>query len=152
DNGVLKVLYWQAPTIVNPHLSQGTKDYHASRVVLEPLLTTDAAGVFTPVLAAEVPSRTNGGLSSDGKSVTYKLKQGLKWADGRPFTADDVVFTYQFVSNKDTGSTTYAAYATVDRVEALNPSTVKITFKAPTPAWFLPFVGENGMIVPKHAL
>jgi peptide/nickel transport system substrate-binding protein len=152
DNGVLKLLYWQAPTIVNPHLAQGVKDYHASRVCLEPLLTVNAAGVFTPVLAAEVPSRANGGLAADGKSVTYKLKQGIKWGDGRPFTAADVIFTYQFVINKESGATTYASYATIDKVEAPDPSTVKITFKAPTPAWYLPFVGSNGMILPKHAL
>jgi peptide/nickel transport system substrate-binding protein len=152
DNGVLKLLYWQAPTIVNPHLATGTKDFHASRVCLEPLLTVNAAGAFSPVLAAEVPSRANGGLSADGKSVTYKLKTGVKWADGRPFTADDVVFTHRFIINKETGATTYAAYDGIEKVEPLNPSTVKITFKAPTPAWFLPFVGENGMVLPKHAL
>jgi peptide/nickel transport system substrate-binding protein len=152
DSGVLKLLYWQAPTIVNPHLATGTKDFHASRVCLEPLLTVNTAGVFTPVLAVEVPSRTNGGLSADGKSVTYKLKPGIKWADGRPFTADDVVFTHRFVVNKETGATTYASYDGIEKVEALNPTTVKITFKAPAPAWFLPFVGENGMVLPKHAL
>jgi peptide/nickel transport system substrate-binding protein len=152
ESGVLKLLYWQAPTIVNPHLSVGTKDFHAARVSLEPLLSVNAAGVFTPVLAAEVPSRANGGLAADGKSVTYKLKPGVKWADGRPFTADDVVFTYQFVINKETGATTYASYDNIEKVEALAPTTVKITFKAPTPAWYLPFVGTNGMVLPKHAL
>jgi peptide/nickel transport system substrate-binding protein len=152
ESGVLKVLYWQAPTIVNPHLASGTKDFHASRVCLEPLLTANAAGVFTPVLAAEVPSRANGGVSADSKSVTYKLKQGVKWADGRPFTAADVVFTYQFIINKESAATTYASYDNIEKIEALNPATVKITFKAPTPAWYLPFVGENGMILPKHAL
>jgi peptide/nickel transport system substrate-binding protein len=152
DNGVLKLLYWQAPTIVNPHLAQGTKDFHASRVVMEPLLTVDAAGVFTPVLAAEVPSRANGGVAADGKSVTYRLKPGVKWADGQPFTADDVVFTFQFIANKETGATTYGHYTNVDKVETVNPTTVKISFKVPTAAWFVPFVGEDGMILPKHAL
>jgi peptide/nickel transport system substrate-binding protein len=150
-SGVLKLLYWQAPTIVNPHLAAGTKDFHAARVCLEPLLSADAAGVFTPVLAAEVPTRTNGGLSADGRSVTYKLKQGIKWADGRPFTADDVVFTFQFVINKETGSTTYASYDNIEKMEAQTPHTAKITFKTPTPAWYLPFVGSNGQILPKHA-
>ena len=152
ESGVLKLLYWQAPTIVNPHLAIGTKDDHASRVVLEPLLTVSTAGVFTPVLAAEVPSQANGGLSADGGSVTYRLKAGIKWADGQPFTADDVVFTHQFIINKETGATTYASYDPIEKVEALGPTTVKITFKAPTPAWYQPFVGENGMILPKHAL
>lgn len=151
ESGVLKLLYWQAPTILNPHLAVGTKDFHAARVSLEPVLSVNAAGVFTPVLATEVPTRANGGLSADGRSVTYRLKPGVKWADGRPFTAEDVAFTFRFVSNKETGSTTYASYDNIDKVEALTPYTVKITFKAPTPAWYLPFVGSNGQVLPKHA-
>ncbi len=152
ESGVLKLLYWQAPTIVNPHLATGTKDFHASRLCLEPLLTVNAAGVFTPVLAAEVPSLANGGVAADGKSVTYKLKPGVKWADGRPFAAEDVVFTFQFVANRDTGAITYGSYDTVEKVEAINPTTVKITFKASSPAWYLPFVGSNGVVLPRHAL
>jgi peptide/nickel transport system substrate-binding protein len=151
-SGTVKILYWEAPTILNPHLAQGTKDFDASRVCLEPLLTVDAAGTFTPVLAVNVPSRANGQVAADGKSVVYKLKNGVKWADGRPFTADDVVFTYQFVSNKATGATTYATYDNVENVVVVDPLTVKITFKTPTPAWYLPFVGVNGMVLPRHAL
>ncbi len=150
-SGVLRLLYWQAPTIVNPHLATGTKDFHAARVCLEPLLSINAEGLFTPILAAEVPTRANGGLSADGRSVTYKLKQGVKWADGRPFTADDVIFTSQFIVNKETGATTYASYEDIEKVEAVTPYTAKVTFKRPTPAWYLPFVGSNGQILPKHA-
>lgn len=150
--GTVKLLYWQAPTIVNPHLSQGTKDFHASRVVLEPLLTVTTGGVFSPVLAAEVPSRQNGGVAADGRSVTYKLKRDVKWADGRPFSSDDVVFTFNFVRNKETGATTYGTYVNVEKVEPIDPYTVKITFTDPTPAWYLPFVGEQGQILPRHAL
>jgi peptide/nickel transport system substrate-binding protein len=150
--GTVKLLYWQAPTIVNTHLATGTKDFHASRVVLEPLMTADVYGTFHPVLAAEVPSRPNGGLSADGRSVTYKLKQGVRWADGRPFTSDDVVFTYQYVSNKQTGATTYGAYENVATVEPVDAYTAKITFKEPTPAWYLPFAGDLGNILPRHAL
>ena len=152
SSGVVKLLYWQAPTILNPHLAQGTKDFHAARMCVEPLLTVDAALNFTPMLAATVPSRANGLVSADGKSVTYKLRSGIKWADGRPFTSDDVVFTYQFVSNKQTAATTYGSYVNIAKVEPINPLTVKITFKTPTPAWYLPFVGETGGIVPRHAL
>jgi peptide/nickel transport system substrate-binding protein len=151
-SGVLKLLYWQAPTILNPHLSQGTKDYHAARVCCEPLLTVNAAGVFTPVLAAEVPSRANGGVAADGKSVTYRLKKGIRWGDGRPFSADDVVFTFHFLNNKETASPTLGTYVNVESVQAIDANTVKITFKTPTPAWFVPFVGEQGMIIPRHAL
>ncbi|HKV46353.1 MAG TPA: peptide ABC transporter substrate-binding protein, partial [bacterium] len=151
-SGLLKLLYWQAPTILNPHLAVGVKDFHASHVCTEPLLTVNEAGVFSPVLAAEVPTRANGGLSADGRTVTYRLKRGVRWADGRPFTSDDVVFTFQFVNNKETGAITYAYYQDVEKVEPLDPSTVKISFKHPTPAWYLPFVGSNGQILPRHAL
>jgi peptide/nickel transport system substrate-binding protein len=150
--GALKLLYWQAPTILNPHLAPGTKDYHAARIVLEPLMTIDADGKFLPILAAEVPSRQNGGLSEDGKSVTYKLKKDVKWADGKPFTAEDVVFTWQFASNKETGSTNQGVYSTIEKAEAVDPLTVKLTFKGATPGWYVPFVGHTGMVLPKHAL
>ncbi len=152
SQGTLKLLYWQAPTIVNAHLANGTKDFHASRIVMEPLLTVDAAGNFAPVLAAEVPSLQNGGVSADGRSVTYKLKRGVKWADGRPFSADDVVFTYHYVINKQTGATTYGQYTNIAKVEPLDAYTVKITFKDPTPFWYRAFVGSLGMILPRHAL
>ena len=150
--GVLKLLYWQAPTTLNAHLAVGVKDVHASHVCTEPLLTVDAAGVFRPVLAAEVPTRANGGLGADGKTVTYKLKRGVRWADGRAFTADDVVFTFQFINNRQTGAISYSYYENVARVEALDPNTVRVTFKAPTPAWYQAFVGSNGQILPRHAL
>ncbi|HEV2439947.1 MAG TPA: peptide ABC transporter substrate-binding protein, partial [bacterium] len=150
--GTLKLLYWQAPTIVNLHLANGTKDYHASRIVMEPLLSADSAGNFTAVLAAEVPTVANGGVAKDGRSVTYKLKRGVKWADGRPFTSDDVVFTYQYVINKATGATSYGSYTNIAKVEPIDASTVKVTFKDPTPFWFIPFVGSYGAIVPRHAL
>lgn len=150
--GVLKMLLWQAPTILNPHLSQGTKDYIAARACTEPLLTVDNDGNLAPVLAAEVPSRQNGGLSQDGKAVTYKLKPGVKWADGQPFTADDVAFTFEFISNKESSAVTAGTYANVESVQAVDPQTVKITFKEPTGGWYVPFVGGNGQILPKHIM
>jgi peptide/nickel transport system substrate-binding protein len=152
SQGTLKMLFWQAPTILNPHLSLGSKDFNASRVCLEPLLSANAAGVLTPVLAAEVPTRQNGGLSADGRTVTYRLKRGVKWADGRPFTSDDVVFTFHFVTNKETAATTYSSYLNVAKVEPLDTYTVRVTFRDPTPGWYVPFSGWQGMIVPRHVL
>ncbi len=150
--GNLKVLMWQGPTILNSHLSQGTKDGIAARFCGEPLMTASGDGKFTAALAAEVPSKENGGLAADGKTVTYKLKPGIKWADGQPFTADDVVFTYEYVINKETAATTYGSFVDLDKVEAVDPTTVRLTFKQPTGGWYVPFVGDPGLILPKHAL
>jgi peptide/nickel transport system substrate-binding protein len=74
--GALRLLFWQAPTVVNPHLSIGSKDLTASRVVYEPLATFDRDGRLIPFLAAEIPSLKNGGVAPDGRSVTWTLKQG----------------------------------------------------------------------------
>ena len=106
-------------------------------------MTVDNDGKFAPVLAAEVPSAQNGGLAADGKSVTYKLKPGVKWADGKPFSADDVAFTFQFISDPASSAVTAGTYANVASVEAVDPGTVKITFKDPTGGWYVPFVGAQ---------
>ena len=150
NSEVLKLLYWQAPTILNPHLSNGSKDLEASRITLEPLASFNNKDELIPFLAAEIPTRENGGLSPDGKSVTWKLKEGLKWSDGTPFTAADVIFTYQFVTNPDVGAINAGIYELIDRIEAIDEYTIKINFKEVNPAWFGVFVGQEGAILPKH--
>ena len=146
----LHLIYWQAPTILNPHLSNGLKDSEASRITLEPLASFDKTGNIVLFLAAEEPTLENGGVAKDGKSVIWKLKQNVQWSDGTPFKAEDVVFTYEFVSNPDVGATTAGAYELVESVEAIDDYTVKVNFKQINPAWFLVFMGVEGMILPKH--
>jgi peptide/nickel transport system substrate-binding protein len=150
QGGTLRLLYWQAPTVVNPHLSIGTKDLSASRIVYEPLASFDKDGRLIPLLAAEIPSLENGAVAADGRSVTWKLKKGVKWADGAPFTADDVRFTFEYATNPDVGTTTSATYEIIESVEILDDYNVKVNFKDVNPAWALPFVGVNGMIIPRH--
>ncbi|WP_030007065.1 peptide ABC transporter substrate-binding protein [Picosynechococcus sp. NKBG042902] len=147
---LLRLLYWQGPTILNPHLSTGFKDWEASRITLEPLATFNPDSELVPVLAAEIPSLENGGLSDDGRSVTWKLKPDLRWSDGEPFTAADVVFTYEFITNPAAGATNAGVFQGVETVEAIDETTVKVTFKDVTPAWFGVFVGAEGMILPRH--
>ena len=146
----LILLYFQAPTIVNPHLSPGTKDLSASRITYEPLASFDKDSKLTPLLAAEVPSLENGQVAADGTSATWKLKKDVKWADGEPFTADDVLFTYQYIINPEVKSSSAGAYSEVESVEILDDYTVKVNFKQPTAAWYAPFVGPFGMIIPRH--
>ncbi|MEB3280381.1 MAG: peptide ABC transporter substrate-binding protein [Lyngbya sp.] len=150
DTDTLRLLYWQAPTILNPHLATGFKDFDAARIVYEPLASYDQNDQLIPFLAAEIPTVENGGIAKDGKSVTWKLKQDVKWADGEPFTAEDVVFTYQFITNPDVASASIEYYSTIEKVEALDNHTVKVTFKDVNPGWAVPFTGQNGMILPKH--
>ncbi|KRE09712.1 peptide ABC transporter substrate-binding protein [Bosea sp. Root381] len=147
--GPLKMLLWQAPTLLNPHFAAGTKEQVASRVFFEPLAGWDKEGNLVPQLAAVVPSKANGGLSEDGTSVVWTLKQGVKWHDGRPFTADDVVFTWEYARDPETAAYTSGAYRDI-QVEKIDDFTVKVVFARPTPFWADPFVGVAGMILPKH--
>jgi peptide/nickel transport system substrate-binding protein len=147
--GPLKILLWQAPTLLNPHFAIGTKDQIASRIFFEPLAGWDKDGNLIPCLAAEVPTKANGGLAADGTSVTWKLKQGVKWHDGKPFTADDVVFTWAYAADLATAAYSTGSYKDIT-VEKIDDHTVKVIFKAPTPFWADPFVGSVGQILPKH--
>ncbi|MBE7473428.1 MAG: peptide ABC transporter substrate-binding protein [Anaerolineae bacterium] len=146
----LKLLYWQAPSTLNPHLTSASQDWGASRITYEPLASFDKEGNLVPFLAAEIPSLDNGDLAGDGKSVTWKLKQDVKWSDGEPFTADDVLFTYQFISNPAVGASSAGVYRTVSSVEVVDDYTVRVNFSDVNPAWSLPFVGPTGMIIPRH--
>src|SRR5512142_952305 len=141
--GALKLLYWQAPTLLNPHFAACTKDQEASRVFYEPLAGWDSEGNLVPVLAAEVPTKDNDGLKEDGLSVVWKLKKGVRWHDGTPFTADDVVFTWEYAKNPDTAAVTIVSYKDI-KVEKLDDYSVKLTFSKPTPFWADAFVGSNG--------
>jgi peptide/nickel transport system substrate-binding protein len=148
--GQLKVLWWQAPTLLNPHFATGTKDQDGSRIFYEPLASFDPEGNLFAVLAAEVPSVQNGGVSKDGRSVTWKLKKGVTWHDGKPFTAADVVFNWEFVKDPKTAARTIGAYTDIEKIDVLDSHTVRLVFKKPVPFWANAFCGVNGMIIPKH--
>jgi peptide/nickel transport system substrate-binding protein len=147
--GALKLLYWQAVTLLNPHFAIGTKDQEGARIFYEPLAGWDGEGNLIPFLAAEIPSKENGGLTEDGLSVIWKLKQGVKWHDGTPFTADDVVFNWDYARTPETAAVSIASYKDV-KVEKVDDFTVRVTFAKPTPFWADAFVGSFGMIIPKH--
>ena len=147
--GALRVLFWQAPTLLNPHFAVGTKDQEGARIFYEPLAAWDPDGNLVPVLAAEIPEIENGGVATDGMWVIWKLKKDVQWHDGRPFTADDVVFNWEYSADPATAATTIGSYQNIT-VEKLDPLTVRVRFKKPTPFWADAFVGVNGMIIPKH--
>ncbi len=144
-DGALSMLYWQAVSILNPYLSTGTKDFHAASLIVEPLMWNDPDGVPVPALAAEVPTLENGGIAEDLTTITYKLKEGVLWSDSTPFTADDVVFTWEYCTNPETPCATVSNFEGVTSVEAVDPLTVKITFDAPKAFPYGPF---NGMLSP----
>ena len=147
--GALKVLFWQGATLLNPHFAVGTKDQEGSRIFYEPLAAWDNDGNLVPILAAEIPSIENDGLAADGMSVVWKLKPGVQWHDGKPVTADDLIFNWEFACDPATASVTIGSYKEVT-VEKIDPLSVRVRFAKPTPFWAEAFVGSRGMIIPKH--
>jgi peptide/nickel transport system substrate-binding protein len=147
--GALKTLWWQGATLLNPHFAVGTKDQDGSRIFYEPLASWDPDGNLSPTLAAEIPTTQNGGVSKDGKSVTWHLKKGVTWHDGKPFTADDCVFTWEFAADPATASVSIGTYKDI-KVEKVDSHTIRVVFAKPTPFWADPFCGVRGMVIPKH--
>jgi peptide/nickel transport system substrate-binding protein len=148
--GLLRLLWWQAPTLLNPHFAVGQKDLDATRIFYEPLAGLDPTGRLHPILAAEIPSLENGGVARDGRSVTWRLKRDVTWHDGKPFTADDVVFNFEFATDPATAAISSGTYKEVKSVEKIDPHTVRIHFNEPVPYWARPFVANFGQLVPKH--
>ncbi len=147
-DGTVTLVYWQEVSILNPYLASGTKDFHGASLILEPLLEFNQDSELVPVLAVEVPTVENGGVSEDLMSITYKLQEGVLWADGTPLTADDFVFTWEYCTAPLTGCTVQN-FVAVANVEALDPQTVKITFRDPAPYPYIPFVGYLSPVLQK---
>lgn len=145
--GRLKLLWWQAPVMLNPHFANGVKDVDAAQVVLESLVSIDGDGSLVPVLAAEIPSVEAGTLARDGRSVVWRLRKNVAWHDGKPFTAADVVFNWEYAADPATAAVTQGSYRDILRMEHVDDHTVKIVFKEPTPFWY----GAAGVaLIPKH--
>jgi peptide/nickel transport system substrate-binding protein len=146
--GDLRILMWDAPTLLHPHFGRGLRDVTASRLFYEPLAAPTAEGTFAPVLASEMPGLKNGGLSKDGQWVIWRLKKNVVWHDGTPFTADDVIFNWQFAVDPANATSTRAGFEQVLRVEKLDSHTVKVVYKKPQPFWQVVFTGDG--LLPRH--
>lgn len=151
--GELKLIQWQAATLLSPHVATGTKDYLGAILVVEPLMHYLPDASIIPNLLEAVPSVENGMLAEDLSSVTLKLLPDLLWSDGEPVTADDVKFTIEWVQNPENASTNLQSYSPITAVEVVDELTTKVTFNGPNPFWFDPFTGTStGFLYPKHAL
>jgi len=146
--GDLRILMWDAPTFLHPHFGRGLRDFTASRIFYEPLAAAAPDGTFAPVLAEEMPSLLNGGVAKDGQWVVWRLKRHVVWHDGLPFTADDVIFNWEFAADPATAASSRASFDEIARIDKLDPHTVKLVFKRPQPFWARAFTGDG--LLPRH--
>lgn len=153
EGGELRLLQWQAPTLMSPHVSSGTKEFLAAQMVLEPLIHYTPEAIMIPNLVTEVPSVEAGTLAEDLTWVELTVLPDVTWSDGEPFTAADIAFTIDWVLNPDNNSVNFSSYEPISGHELVDDSTIRVTFGAPNPFWFDPFAGTStGIVYPKHIL
>ena len=146
-DGQVSILYWQAPSTMNPYLSGGTKDIEAASLVLEPLARYDETGTMVPWLAESVPTIENGGVAQDLTSITWTLKEGLLWSDGTALTSDDVKFTWEYCTAEDGGCAQTEKYGGIAAIDTPDARTVVIRYETPKPFPYSAFVGAQSPIL-----
>ncbi len=155
SGGILRAAIFAEPSSLNPLLGTNTAENFLSSLAFDLLVTRDDRGNDIPDLAAAVPTLENGGISRDGRTIAYKLRHGVKWQDGKPFTSADVKFSWQAVMNPNNNVVERVGYDKVASVETPDPYTVIFHLEEP----FAPFVdtvfGESDQpfrVIPKHLL
>ena len=148
-DGDVKIIYWQAPSILNPYLSGGTKDIESSSIVIEPLGRYTETGALVPYLAREIPTVANGGVSADLTAITWRLKEGLLWSDGSPVTSADVKFTADYCMHPEGGCAQLAKFEGVTSIDTPDALTVTVNFSSPKPNPYGPFMGGQTPIIQK---
>ena len=148
-DGDVKIIYWQAPSILNPYLSGGTKDIESSSIVIEPLGRYTETGALVPYLAQEIPTVANGGVSADLTAITWRLKEGLLWSDGSPVTSADVKFTADYCMHPEGGCAQLAKFEGVTSIDTPDALTITVNFSSPKPNPYGPFMGGQTPIIQK---
>ncbi|MFP5478252.1 MAG: peptide ABC transporter substrate-binding protein [Alphaproteobacteria bacterium] len=146
-DGHVNVLYWQAPSILNPYLSSGTKDVETASLILEGLAGFDEKGVVIPRLAESIPTVENGGITEDLTQITWKLKPGLLWSDGTPVTSADAKFTWEYCTHPEGGCAQAARYEGITSIETPDDLTIVVKFSGPKPNPYQAFVGGTSPIL-----
>ena len=149
SDGEVKIIYWQAPSILNPFLSGGTKDVESASLIIEPLARYNEKGELVAWLAEEIPTVANGGVNAELTQITWKITPGLTWSDGTPFTSADVAFTYEYCTHPEGGCAQLTKFEGVSSVETPDDLTVIVNFASETPNPYGPFVGGESPILQK---
>lgn len=156
DGGKTVTGAWdQEPDSIVPYFTNMSYAIWITQLTLAGLGEWDDQGNFVPELAADVPTADNGGVSADGLTITWKLKDCLFWSDGEPLTSADVKFTWEAIMDPGTAPTTRTGYDKITSIETPDDLTAVITFSELFPPWQTLFTqGPNnaGAILPMHIL
>jgi len=141
---------------LNPLISGTAYEMYLASLCMAFLIKTDAKGNATvPELATEVPTQQNGGISKDGKTITFHLRRGVKWSDGVPFSADDVVFSTKQVLNPANNIASLDGWDLIKKIDEPDKFTVVYHLSKPYSSFGVTFFstgGSNPAVMPEHLL
>jgi peptide/nickel transport system substrate-binding protein len=153
DGDTLRIAITQEPGTLNPVVGSLAVETDMGALIFSGLTRYDEHGTQIPDLAERVPTRANGGISADGRTITYHLVHNAHWHDGAPVTSADVKFTFDALLNPKNNVVQRDPYQEMARVETPDPYTVRIVLKHPwAPAIDGFSNGIDGSIVPAHLL
>jgi peptide/nickel transport system substrate-binding protein len=140
---------------LNPHLFTETTLGNISELTMAYLARYDKTGHPVPELLTIIPTQLNGGISQDGKTITWHLRRGVKWSDGAPFDGDDVVFSTKAVLNPANNEVGRDGWNLITKIDEPDKFTVVYHLSKPYAAFLPTFfgtAGANPCILPKHLL
>ncbi|PWK59566.1 peptide ABC transporter substrate-binding protein [Roseicyclus mahoneyensis] len=147
SSGHLNIIYWQAPSTLNPYLSGGTKEVESASLILESMARFDDSGTMVPWLAESIPTVENGGVSEDLTSITWTIAEGVTWSDGSALTPADFIFTWEYCTHPEGGCAQASFFDGVSSVEAVDDRTVRVNFANSTPFPYTAFVGSESPVL-----
>jgi peptide/nickel transport system substrate-binding protein len=153
--GQLRVAVQSDLKNLNPLLNSNTTDVFVDRLMFEPLLSADDKGNPLPMLASDVPTIANGGISSDGLTITYHLRNDAKWTDGVAVTSKDVKWSWQAIMNPNNNVVSRHGYDVVASIDTPDDTTVVVHLKEKFAPFVDTFFAESDqpyMIAPAHVL
>jgi len=140
---------------LNPVLNAETRLSFIAEMTMAYLARYDAHNRPVPELLTVIPTQRNGGISADGKTITWHLRRGVRWSDGAPFTADDVVFSTNVVNNPANNVIGRDGWNLIQKMDEPDKYTVVYHLRKPYAAYLPTFfgtAGANPCILPKHIL
>jgi peptide/nickel transport system substrate-binding protein len=155
QRGVLRIASGETPDNLNTLLGTQVVDTDIGMLWAAYLLRFNDRNQFVPELALAVPMQANGGISADGLRITYRLRRGVKWQDGAPFTAADVLYTWRQMLNPNNAVVSRVGYDVISRIDAPDPYTIVVRLKrrfAPFVATFFAPANHTNCILPAHLL
>ena len=154
-HGVLRMANLSDPDTLNPVIGNEQIDSDLAMLWAGYFFNWNDKNEYVPELATVVPTLKNGGISKDQKTILYHLRKGVLWQDGKPFTADDVIFTFHAIMNKDNNVGSTVGYALVSAIDKVDAQTVRVHLSRPWAPFVATFFNQSGNpypLLPAHLL